>query len=89
MNELTSEWQEAFSLVDNASTLPYRGMLAGNEYSYRVSGLWNMLRLLSARTIGLAVTGEGDAAVNSASALSVPLTKCLRCLVFRSLPTPP
>jgi hypothetical protein len=64
-NALISEWQEAFSLVDRASGLPYRGILPGGEYSYRVAGLWNMLRLLSARTIGLALAGDEDGAVSS------------------------
>ena len=75
--ELTSEWQEAFSLVDKAAASPYRGVLPGGEYSYRVAGLWNLLRLLSARTIGLAVNGEGDAAVNSAIS-SIKLRRAIR-----------
>jgi hypothetical protein len=76
-NALTTEWQEAFSLVDKAVALPYRGVLPGGEYSYRVAGLWNMLRLLSARTIGLAVAGDGDAAVSSAIS-SIKLRRAIR-----------
>ncbi len=72
-----SEWQEAFSLVDKAAGSPYRGVLPGGEYSYRVAGLWNMLRLLSARTIGLAVSGDGDAAVNSAIS-AIKLRRAIR-----------
>ena len=74
---LTSEWQEAYSLVDKAAASPYRGILPGGEYSYRVAGLWNLLRLLSARTIGLAVSGDGDSAVNS-SISSIKLRRALR-----------
>ena len=72
-----SEWQEAFSLADKAAGSPYRGVLPGNEYSYRVAGLWNMVRLLSARTIGLAVTGAGDAAVGSAIS-AIKLRRAIR-----------
>lgn len=72
-----SEWQEAFSLVDKAAGSPYRGVLPGGEYSYRVAGLWNMLRLLSARTIGLAVSGDGDGAVNSAIS-AIKLRRAIR-----------
>jgi hypothetical protein len=74
---LTSEWQEAYSLVDKAAASPYRGILPGGEYSYRVAGLWNLLRLLSARTIGLAVAGDGDGAVNSAIS-AIKLRRAIR-----------
>ena len=63
---LLSDWQEGFSLVDKATALPYRGVAPGSEYNYRVAGLLNLLRLLSARTIGLSLNGDGDAAVSSA-----------------------
>jgi hypothetical protein len=76
-NALTSEWQEAYSLVDKAAGSPYRGTLPGGEYSYRVAGLWNLLRLLSARTIGFAISGDGEGAVNSAIS-SIKLRRALR-----------
>jgi hypothetical protein len=76
-NALTAEWQEAFSLADKGAGSPYRGVLPGGEYSYRVAGLWNMLRLLSARTIGRAAGGDGDAAVNSAIS-AIKLRRAIR-----------
>jgi hypothetical protein len=72
-----AEWADALSLVDKAASLPYRGPAPGGEYSYRVVSIWNLIRLLSARTIGLSVTGEGDAAVDSAIS-SIRLRRALR-----------
>jgi hypothetical protein len=74
---LESEWHDALSLVDKAAGLPYRGVVPGGESDARISGLFNVSRLLSSRTIGLSVAGEGDAAVDSAIS-AVQLRRAIR-----------
>lgn len=74
---LMTEWEEALSLVDKGAALPYHGINPGSEYNYRVAGLMNLLRLLSARTIGLSTAGDGDAAVESAIS-SIRLRRAIR-----------
>jgi len=74
---LLTEWRDIFSLVDRAAEQPYYGIAAGGEYNYRVAGLWNLMRLLSARTIGFSLAGDADAAVRSAIS-SIRVRRALR-----------
>ncbi len=66
LQALSADWRDALSLVDAAIAMPYYGVAPGTEFNYRVAGLWNLTRLLSARTIGLTLTGDADAAAASA-----------------------
>ena len=66
LKTLSADWRDALSLVDGATAMPYYGVAPGTEFNYRVAGLWNLTRLLSARTIGLTLTGDADAAAESA-----------------------
>ncbi|MDP2321206.1 MAG: hypothetical protein Q8O42_17920 [Acidobacteriota bacterium] len=57
---------EALALADEAGSLRFQGFPAGTAYNYRTADLYSLSRLMAARTIGLAVRGEGDAAIQSA-----------------------
>lgn len=57
---------EALALADEAGTLTFQGFPAGTAYNYRTADLYSLSRLMAARTIGLAVMGRGDAAIESA-----------------------
>ena len=58
--------QDALRLADIANSREFKGFTPGTEYSYRTQGLASLSRLLSSRTIHLALSGEGDAAVDAA-----------------------
>lgn len=63
---LEAEWHDALALVDKAAGRLHRGFDTEDEFSGRVSGLYNVSRLVSSRTIALSLEGQGDAAVASA-----------------------
>jgi hypothetical protein len=56
---------DALALADKARTLGFDGLPAGLNYSYRTAGLMGLERLLSARTLSLALADHGDDAVES------------------------
>lgn len=57
---------EALALADQAGSLRFQGFPAGTAYNYRTADLSSLSRLMAARTISLAVMGQGDAATQSA-----------------------
>lgn len=63
---LEGKWQDALALVDKAAARPHSGFDTESEFSGRISGLYNLARLVSSRTIGLSLEGEGNRAVDSA-----------------------
>jgi hypothetical protein len=72
-----AESSEALALADRAGTLTFQGFPPGTDYSYRTSELLTLSRLLGARTIGLGLLGQGDAAIESAMS-ALPLRRALR-----------
>jgi hypothetical protein len=66
LNGLVQEALPALALADQAGALEYRGLPYDTEYGYRTQDLTSVLAAMSARTILLAASGEGDRAVDSA-----------------------
>ena len=64
---------DALRLADAGNAMEFRGFEPGTEYNYRTAGLSAAAAALSARTIQLALAGEGDQAAGAA----------LSSLVFR------
>jgi hypothetical protein len=56
----------ALTLADQAGALTFQGFPAGTAYNYRTADLYSLSRLMAARTIGLGLMGQGDAAIESA-----------------------
>jgi hypothetical protein len=56
---------EALALADKARTLGFDGLPAGINYSYHTAGLMALERLLSVRTLSLALADRGDDAAES------------------------
>ena len=85
--QLVQESRDPLLLADKAAGLPFNGFPAGTEFSYRTSGLLNLSELITARTLNLSLTGNGDAAVDSVmSALQIRRAlRDLRWLPFRAL----
>lgn len=57
--------RDALTLADQAARLPFKGFPGGTEYSYRAASMADLSELLSARTVSLSASGDGDAAVDS------------------------
>lgn len=66
LQALTSESSQALALADEAGSLRFQGFAPGTAYSYRTGELHLLSRLMAARTIGLSLLGQGDAAIESA-----------------------
>lgn len=66
LQSLISEASQALALADQAGSLSFQGFPPGTAYSYRTSELHLLSRLVAARTIGLSLQGQGDAAIESA-----------------------
>lgn len=66
LQALLTSSREALALADEAGTLTFQGFPAGTAYNYRTADLYSLSRLISARTIGLAVMGQAEAAMASA-----------------------
>jgi hypothetical protein len=56
---------EALALADHGADLPFNGFPGGTEYSYRAASMADLSELVSARTLSLSASGDGDAAVQS------------------------
>lgn len=69
----------ALALADKAGTLVFQGFPPGTDYSYRTAELRTLALLISARTIGLSLQDQGDAAVESARS-GLALRRALRSL---------
>jgi hypothetical protein len=67
----------ALALADRAASLEFRGLPIDTEYSYRTADLSDVSQLIAARTIGLALAGEGDRAVDSALS-AIQMRRALR-----------
>jgi hypothetical protein len=65
LRRLVQESRDALTLADKASELPFTGFPAGTEYSYRTAGISALSELITARTLSLSESGDGDAAVAS------------------------
>lgn len=65
LRAVISESSQALALADEAGTLAFQGFPAGTDYSYRTGELMTLSRLMVARSIGLAMTGQADAAIES------------------------
>jgi hypothetical protein len=65
VHELVRKSSDALLLADKAAELPFDGFPAGTEYSYRTAGVSDLSELITARTLSLSQSGDGDAAVNS------------------------
>lgn len=61
-----AERPDALSLADKGALLEYRGLPYDSDYSYRAHDLGAVLRVIAARTIDRALSGDGDGAVESA-----------------------
>lgn len=56
---------DALMLADKASRLPFVGLAAGTEYSYRAASIGALAAVVRARTFSLSLAGDGDAAIES------------------------
>jgi hypothetical protein len=65
LQQLLKNSSDALALADKASPLPFNGLPAGTEYSYRAASIGSLSRLVTARTLGLSLAGDGEAAVDS------------------------
>jgi hypothetical protein len=65
VRQLVQESRDALLLADKAAELPFTGFPAGTEYSYRTAGVGALSELITARTLSLSESGDGDAAVAS------------------------
>lgn len=65
LQSVMSEGSQALSLADQAGSLSFQGFPPGTAYSYRTGELHLLSRLVAARTIGLSLAGQGDAAIES------------------------
>jgi hypothetical protein len=74
---LIEQWEDALALADKGAGQPYQGVSPYREFDARTSGLLNLSRLVSARTIGLSFVGNADAAVESAIS-GIRLTRAIR-----------
>jgi len=63
LRRMVERHSEALRLVDEGLTREFRGFSAGNEFSYRTWGVTSIAWLMSARSVGVSLAGEGDAAV--------------------------
>lgn len=57
---------DALALADKGAARAFAGLSPGTEFNYRAASLAALATLVSARTLHLAATGDGDAAVQSA-----------------------
>jgi hypothetical protein len=65
LQELVKNASDALTLADRGSSLPFTGLPAGTEYSYRTASIAALSRLVGARTLSLSLAGDGEAAVES------------------------
>jgi hypothetical protein len=65
LQQLVKDSSDALALADKASSLPFTGLPAGTEYSYRAASIGSLSRLVGARTLNLSLTGDGEAAIES------------------------
>jgi hypothetical protein len=79
------DWDQAYILVDKASTLVFRGFPPGIQYNYQTAGLSNLSRVLAIRTVDRALAGDGDGAVASATS-AVRLNRALRTTRWLRIP---
>lgn len=65
LQDLLAASGDALALADKAALLPFSGFVAGTEYSYRTASMGSVAELVSARSLGLSIAGQGDAALDS------------------------
>lgn len=65
LQQLVKDSAEPLMLADKASSLPFTGLPAGTDYSYRAASISALAALVRARTLSLSLAGDGDAAVES------------------------
>lgn len=65
LEKIVTDSSDALALADKASALPFTGLPAGTEYSYRAASISALYTLINARTLSLSLAGDGDAAVES------------------------
>jgi hypothetical protein len=65
LNQRVVAAEDALRLADAAAALPFEGYPPGTEFSYRVSAVWTLSELATARTLSLSAQGDGDSAVRS------------------------
>jgi len=65
LQSLVAEAGQALALADQAGSLSFQGFPPGTAYSYRTGELHRLSRLVAARTIGLSLARQGDAAIES------------------------
>jgi len=75
--EVVGRHSAALALADRAASLEFRGLPIDTEYSYRAADLSDVSQLIAARTIGLALAGDGDRAVDSALS-AIQMRRALR-----------
>jgi hypothetical protein len=75
--EAVGRHADALALADRAASLEFRGLPIDTEYSYRTADLSDVSQLVAARTIGLALAGNGDRAVDSALS-AIQMRRALR-----------
>jgi hypothetical protein len=66
LQQLVADSERALSLADYASEVDFTGFPAGTEYNYRTAGLAALSGVLTARTLSLSASGQGEKAVISA-----------------------
>ena len=66
LHALVLESRDALLLADKAATLPFTGFPGGTDYSYRSAGIGNLYELVATRSLSLSVSGNADAALDSA-----------------------
>ncbi|MFN2444384.1 MAG: hypothetical protein ABR606_02150 [Vicinamibacterales bacterium] len=66
LHQYVEQSRDALVLADTAARLHFAGFPAGSEYSYRVAALGSLSRLIAARTLSSSLTGQAEAAVDSA-----------------------
>ncbi|MDO8794603.1 MAG: hypothetical protein Q7J25_08295 [Vicinamibacterales bacterium] len=65
LQQCVEDARDALTLADQAARLPFNGFPGGTEYSYRAASVAELSELVSARTLSLSASGDGDAAVES------------------------
>lgn len=65
LQQFVEDARDALTLADQAARLPFNGFPGGTEYSYRAASVADLSQLISARSLSLSASGDGDAAVES------------------------
>lgn len=65
LQEFVARLEDALALADKAALLPFRGFVAGVDYSYRTASMGAIAEVISARSLSLGIAGKGDEALDS------------------------